>query len=155
MQSVQERYAPHNACFGCGPANPRGLRIRSFPAPEGDGSLVAEWRAEPHHEAFEGILNGGIVGALLDCHSNWAAACFLMKRDELQQPPCTLTAEFHVKMQAPTPSDRPLELIARPVWSERSKVRVEASIRAGEQVTATCTGLFIAVKPGHPAYHRW
>ena len=115
MQCVQERYAPHNACFGCGPANPRGLRLRSFPAPEADGSLVAEWRAEAHHEAFEGILNGGIVGALLDCHSNWAAACFFMQRDELQQPPCTVTAEFHVKMQAPTPSDRPLELIATPV----------------------------------------
>jgi acyl-coenzyme A thioesterase PaaI-like protein len=92
---------------------------------------------------------------LLDCHSFWAAACFLKQRDELQQPPCTVTAEFHVKMRAPTPSDRPLGLIARPVWSERSKVRVEASIRAGDEVTATCMGLFIAVKPGHPAYHRW
>ena len=155
MQSVQERYAPHNACFGCGPANARGLRLRSFPSPAGDDSLLAEWQAQAHHEAFEGILNGGIVGALLDCHSNWAAACFLKQRDELQQPPCTVTAEFHVKMQAPTPSDQPLELIATPVWSERSKVRVEASIRAGGRVTATCTGLFIAVKPGHPAYHRW
>ena len=24
------------------------------------------------------MLNGGIVGALLDCHSNWAAAYHLM-----------------------------------------------------------------------------
>ena len=29
---------------------------------------------EPHHLAFEGVLNGGICGALLDCHSNWTAA---------------------------------------------------------------------------------
>ncbi|PYJ08781.1 MAG: PaaI family thioesterase, partial [Verrucomicrobia bacterium] len=29
-QSLQERYAPENACFGCGPANPDGLHIRSF-----------------------------------------------------------------------------------------------------------------------------
>ncbi|NBX81827.1 PaaI family thioesterase, partial [bacterium] len=28
--SLQETYAPHNACFGCGPANSKGLRIRSF-----------------------------------------------------------------------------------------------------------------------------
>ena len=67
MPSVQETYAPTNKCFGCGPANEKGLRIRSFE--EGD-VLVCEWHAEPHHQAFDGILNGGICGALLDCHSN-------------------------------------------------------------------------------------
>lgn len=156
MKCLQEQYAPRNACFGCGPANPQGLRVRSFPDPDGGDTLVAEWLPEAHHEAFEGILNGGIVGTLLDCHSNWTAAVFLMRRDALEQPPCTVTAEFHVKMKSPTPTDGLLHLRATPVWSERSKVRVEASIRAGQQgVTATCTGLFIAVKPGHPAYHRW
>ena len=73
--SVQERFAPRNACFGCGPSNPKGLRIRSFK--EGD-HLVARWRPEEHHQAFPGVLNGGIVGALLDCHSNWAATVALM-----------------------------------------------------------------------------
>jgi hypothetical protein len=34
---------------------------------------------EAHHEAFPGMLNGGIAGALLDCHSNWTAAHHLMK----------------------------------------------------------------------------
>jgi hypothetical protein len=60
-KSVQERYAPENICFGCGPANPKGLRIRSF---EDGDDLVAEWTPEPHHEAFPGALNGGIVGAI-------------------------------------------------------------------------------------------
>jgi hypothetical protein len=27
--SLQERYAPHSHCFGCGPANEHGLRIES------------------------------------------------------------------------------------------------------------------------------
>ena len=39
--SVQERYAPRSICFGCGPANARGLHIRSVP--DGDG-LVARAR---------------------------------------------------------------------------------------------------------------
>ena len=30
MKGVQETYAPQNRCFGCGPANDKGLRIRSF-----------------------------------------------------------------------------------------------------------------------------
>jgi len=38
--SLQEKYAPNNACWGCGPANLDGLRIRSFPK---NGEVVAEW----------------------------------------------------------------------------------------------------------------
>src|SRR6476469_9288397 len=98
--SLQETYSPAGICFGCGPTNEKGLKIRSFA--EGD-EVVAEWHAEPHHQAFPGMLNGGIIGALLDCHSNWTAAYFLMKRDGLDQAPCTVTAEFHVKLLRPTP----------------------------------------------------
>jgi hypothetical protein len=29
-RSVQERYAPENRCFGCGPANPQGLRTAAL-----------------------------------------------------------------------------------------------------------------------------
>jgi hypothetical protein len=32
---------------------------------------------------------------------------------------------------------------------------VSAELIAGGKVCATSTGLFVAVKPGHPAYHRW
>ncbi|MEY2499201.1 MAG: hypothetical protein QOD12_2757, partial [Verrucomicrobiota bacterium] len=69
--SLQETFAPENACFGCGPANPDGLHIRSFV--RGD-EVVAEWTPEKRYEAFPGVLNGGIIGALLDCHCNWTAA---------------------------------------------------------------------------------
>lgn len=152
--SLQERYAPENHCFGCGPANERGLGIRSFPVGDGDG-IVATWQPEPHHEAFDGVVNGGILGTLLDCHSNWAAAWHLMRRDSLETPPFTVTADFHVKLKRPTPSDTPLEVRARAVSSQGSKVSVEASITARDEVTATCTGTFVAVGPDHPAYRRW
>ncbi|MBS1795755.1 MAG: PaaI family thioesterase [Acidobacteria bacterium] len=152
-KSLQETYAPNGICFGCGVANEKGLRIRSFPAENGD--VVAEFHAEPHHQAFPGMLNGGIVGVLLDCHSNWAAAYFLMKRDGKTEPDCTVTADFHVKLRRPTPFDAPIFLQARVVESEGSKAIVEAELVADEKVCATCRGTFIAVKEGHPAYHRW
>ncbi len=150
--SVQERYAPKNECFGCGPANTRGLRIRSFE--EGD-ELVAEFRPEPHHLAFPGVMNGGICGALLDCHSNWAAAMHLMRKAAADAPPCTVTSDFHVTLKRPTPIDQPLQLRAKVVESTDDRATVEATITAGGKVTATCRGTFVAVKPGHPAYHRW
>ncbi len=152
--SLQERYAPGSACFGCGPANEKGLRIRSFASGEG-GETVAVWTPEPHHESFPGMLNGGIVGTLLDCHSNWAAASHLMRRDGLESPPCTVTAEYSIKLLRPTPSDAELKLSARIVESEGRRVVVESEIVAGGETCATCRGTFVAVKPGHPAYHRW
>jgi acyl-coenzyme A thioesterase PaaI-like protein len=151
-KSLQETYAPQNRCFGCGPANEKGLGIRSFP--EGE-EVVAEWRPQPYHQAFEGVLNGGICGALLDCNSNWAAAYHLMKKRGAGSPPCTVTADFHVTLKRPTPMDAPLHLRARVVESSGSKATVEATLEANGKVTATCRGTFVAVEEGHPAYHRW
>jgi acyl-coenzyme A thioesterase PaaI-like protein len=151
-ESLQDRYAPNNRCFGCGPANEKGLRIKSHAQGE---VVVAEWTPEPHHLAFEGMLNGGICGALLDCHSNWTAAWHLMTASGADTPPCTVTADFHVKLKRPTPMDVPLKLTARVVESQEDRATVEATLEAGDKVTATCRGTFVAVKPGHPAYHRW
>lgn len=152
--SVQERHAPQNACFGCGPANAQGLRIRSF-IEAGTGELVATWSPEAHHQAFPGVLNGGICGALLDCHSNWAAAMHLMAAAGADAPPCTVTADFHVALKRPTPMDAPLALRARVVESEGDRAVVEATLSANGKVTATCRGTFVAVRAGHPAFHRW
>ena len=150
--ALQDRYAPKNACFGCGPANDKGLRIKSFV--QGD-EVVATWTPEPHHEAFPGMLNGGIVGALLDCHGNWTAAWHLMRQSGAATPPCTVTADFHVKLKRPTPTNAPVRLRARVVESGEDRAVVEATLEAGGKVTATCRGTFVAVKEGHPAYHRW
>lgn len=151
-QSLQERYSPNSICFGCGPANEKGLHVRSFAV--GD-ELVAIWHAEAHHQAFPGMLNGGIIGALLDCHSNWAATYFLMKRDGKDKPDCTVTADFHVKLLRPTPADAEIMLKARVVDLSEDRATVEAELIANGKVCDTCRGTFVAVKEGHPAYHRW
>ncbi len=154
MESLQDRYAPANRCFGCGPANEKGLRIKSFVADSG-GEVVADWRPEPHHEAFEGVLNGGIIGALLDCHGNWAATHHLMKTSGARTPPCTVTADLHVTFERPTPMNTALKLRARVVESLADRATVEATLEANGRITATCRGTFVAVKEGHPAFHRW
>ena len=152
MQSIQETFAPNLACFGCGPANPKGLHVRSFP--DGD-KVVAEWQPVAEYEAYHGMLNGGIIGTLLDCHCNWAAAWHLMQKTGVDKPPCTVTAEYTIKLKRPTPTDQPLKLVARIVESTDSRATVEGELIAHEKVCATCRGIFVAVKPGHPAYHRW
>jgi len=151
-KSLQDQYAPQNRCFGCGPANEKGLRLKSVP--QGD-EVVCEWTPEPHHEAFDNMLNGGICGALLDCHMNWTAAWHLMRKSGAETPPCTVTARYTVELLKPTPTDGPVRLVARVVESSERKAVVEATLEAGGVVTCKAQGVFVSVQEGHPAFQRW
>jgi acyl-coenzyme A thioesterase PaaI-like protein len=97
-QSLQDKYAAKSICFGCGPSNSKGLQIKSFVK---GNEVVATWTPQEFHHAFPNVVNGGIIGSLLDCHSNWTAAWWLMKSNNETQPPCTVTSEFHVKLLRP------------------------------------------------------
>jgi acyl-coenzyme A thioesterase PaaI-like protein len=152
LLSLQEALAPHSTCFGCGPANPAGLHLRSH---ERGGEVVAEWRPEPRYEAFPGALNGGIIGTLLDCHSNWAAATALMRAAGADAVPATVTASYEVRLLRPTPTDAPVTLRARVIDLGTGRATVESDLEAGGRRCATFRGTFVAVGPGHPAYHRW
>jgi acyl-coenzyme A thioesterase PaaI-like protein len=117
--------------------------------------VVCEWTPSKHHEAFEGVLNGGIVGTLFDCHFNWTAAYHLMTASGDDAPPSTVTAEYHVVLKRPTPSKGPVTVRARVVEASEDRAVVEGTLEADGRVTATCRGVFVAVKEGHPAFHRW
>ena len=81
-------------CIGsAGPAAEDGLHLKSFRVQNG---LSATVRLDKKYQAFPGIINGGIISALFDCHGNWTAAIALMDRAKLPRPPLTLTAELLV-----------------------------------------------------------
>lgn len=151
-KSAQETYGADGVCFGCGPKNEKGLRIRSFW--EGD-EFVLRFKPEPHHQAFKGTVNGGIIGALFDCHENWCAATALYNKNPEEDFPSTVTSEFSVKLYRPTPFGVELLIKAKPTKFDGKSVTVYAEMFANEKKTASCTGVFVAVKEGHPAFHRW
>jgi acyl-coenzyme A thioesterase PaaI-like protein len=164
-RSLQEQYASDNGCFGCGPANARGLGLRSFVADDGE-HLEARFVPKSHHAAFGEVLNGGLIGTLLDCHSNWAAAYHLMRARGLERPPCMVTADFHVTLRRPTPLRGQVVLTARVIEVLGQRVVVEATLgpltegQSGNaetepRVTAICRGTFVAVEEGHPAHRRF
>lgn len=154
VRSLQERLAPRSRCFGCGPANEAGLQLRSFVAPDGE-TLVAEWTPRPEHEAFAGVVNGGVLSTLLDCHANWTAVHRLMRRDGLDRPPGCVTAELAVRSRRPTPSRVPLRLRAWVAEADERSVTVEATVEPEGSVTASGRGRFVAVGPEHPGFDRW
>src|SRR5256714_13271740 len=140
-QSLQEKYAPENVCFGCGPASRDGLQSRGFPK---DGEIGAGWKPEKKYEAFSGVLNGGIIGTLLDCHCNWTAAYQLMKRAGEHRPPCTVTAEYAIKLLRPTPTNDSVFLSAKGVDITADPATIDGTLSAGGKVCATCRGVFLA-----------
>lgn len=152
MISLQDQFAPKSICFGCGPANKNGLQIKSFV--DGD-KVIAHFTPQPFHNAFSNVLNGGIIGALLDCHCNWAASYFYMQENKLDAPPCTVTAEYSIQLKRPTPMNTELKLFAQLKSIEKNKIIIDGKLFANEKLCDTCTGTFVVVNEMHPAFHRW
>jgi hypothetical protein len=59
---------PRNPCFGCGPENPLGLRLR-FTRAEGGASCSLEVR--PEHQGWPGRLHSGVLYTAMIEAANW------------------------------------------------------------------------------------
>ena len=82
--SLQERAAPQMQCFCCGPAHPTGLRIRSF---WDDSGEFVHMRHTPRPEflGFPGLVYGGLLAMLVDCHSGWTVMAWHYRQEK--RPP--------------------------------------------------------------------
>lgn len=142
----QDYYSPqHSICFGCGSDNPSGLRIKSIW--EGE-EAVCRFLPQPEHTAFPGIVYGGLIASLIDCHciaTAIAAAYRAEGREMDSQPPIMcVTANLNVSYLRPTPMDTELVLRARIKQTQGRKTVVACSLFAGEEETAR--GEVIAVR---------
>ena len=149
---VQDEFAPNSICFGCGPSNKDGLQLKSY---RSSGGLIAEFKCEVKHQAFPGVINGGIIGSLIDCHGNWTAAMAIMDKNGWEKPQCTVTAQYEVKLKRPTPLGIKLKLNSRVLALQEDRAEVVIELIVDGKSCATGRGLFVAVKESHPAYHRW
>ena len=126
-KSVQDAYAPNSICFGCGPSNKEGLQIKSYRTEEG---LEMEFECEEKHQAFPGVINGGLIGSLIDCHGNWTAAIAIMDKNGLDAPQCTVTAQDEVKLKRPTPFGSRLMLKSRVLALQTDRAAVIIELKA-------------------------
>lgn len=60
-------------CFGCGPANPQGLRLEA--RREGDRTVV-DWQPTRAHAGWDTVVHGGLVATFID-----EVAAFAMFQD--------------------------------------------------------------------------
>ena len=145
--SIQERLYPDLTCFGCGQANPKGLRLRSYPDADG---VVARFAAWPEHDNGMGFVNGGILATVLDCHSG---AAVFHRSAEQGSPPGTgaplvyVTAGLDVRYLRPAPLDETLLLRATVTSATVDEVVVEAEATWDGKARATATSLWKAWRP--------
>jgi acyl-coenzyme A thioesterase PaaI-like protein len=137
--NFQDSHFPDGTCFGCGPANVNGLQLKSFPGP--DGTMVAEFVPTPTHQATEGVVCGGIVGTLLDCHAAAMASAAL--GIDFPAGETLVTKTYTVNLRRATPVER-VTLVARAVDVRPRSVTVDAELRHRDDVCASLQGLFVS-----------
>jgi acyl-coenzyme A thioesterase PaaI-like protein len=101
--------------------------------------------------AITGVVYGGLLASLIDCHAVGTAAAARYAADdrEVGSEPVLryVTGLLQVSFKAPTPMGGPLTLRAWPVEVGERKVVVDAEVIADGQVTVT--GHVIAVRLRH------
>ncbi|MCS7050978.1 MAG: PaaI family thioesterase [Thermomicrobium sp.] len=69
MESERVNRMTEHGCFGCGEANPIGLRLAFYRRGE---AVEAAFAARPEHEGYSGFVHGGILATLCDEAMSWA-----------------------------------------------------------------------------------
>jgi len=142
MKTAVENLTPlahgaQNRCFGCGHANPAGLRLEFLLAE--DHSVVCLTEIADTFEGHPGYLHGGIIATLIDESMSKAvrARGFL-----------AMTRHMEVEYLRPVPSGKPLRLEGRVTHNEGRKHWAEAKVLDSEgTMLAHGKGLFIEVRP--------
>jgi len=102
-----------NVCFGCGKDNHEGLQIKSYW--EGQAS-ICEWMPEEKHNGWKGVLCGGIMAVLIDCHCICTAIAHAhaLEKLPLQSNPYITyaTGTMTIKYLKPAYNDKPVILKA-------------------------------------------
>ncbi len=138
-----------NCCFGCGAWNEHGLNIKS--SWDGDVS-VCRFIPQPHHAAMpHDIVNGGIIAAVIDCHSVCTAIADAYRRagrfagDGERPLLWYATASLKVQYLKPTPIAVPFTVRARVIEVDRRRTTLSAEL-VSDDGTLTCTGEVVAAQ---------
>ncbi|MFC1798775.1 PaaI family thioesterase [Thermodesulfobacteriota bacterium] len=135
---IQDFYPDEIAiCYGCGRHNPEGLHIKTF----WDGEEgYFRFKPKSYHTAFPGVVYGGLVASLIDCHcigTAIAAAYQAEGREPGTEPEITfVTGNLNVSYLHPTPIDAELELGSRVKELGERKIIVTCELSAGDTICA-------------------
>ncbi len=98
--AFRERLKEYSKCFGCGPDNPMGLKLKV----SWDGErATAEFSPNEYHTGLQQVTHGGIVATLVDEAMSYVP--FLMGMD-------TITGKLEVRFRNPIRPGEPVRIAA-------------------------------------------
>lgn len=129
---------PSNACFGCGGANARGMKL-TFEQDETAQRILGTVRVPAEYQGGPGFVHGGIIATLLD---------EVMGKVSRFRHVRAVTAELHVEYLQPVPVDADLLLEAWEVEKKGRNLCHLGEIRsASGALLARGKGRFVEIDP--------
>lgn len=146
--SLQQLAHADGICYGCGPAHPTGLHIQSHWRADGL-RVIAHHTPSTQFVGWPGLVYGGLLAMLIDCHSNWTAMAWHYRAEgrepgSLPRIHC-VTAHLGIDYLKPTPMGQELQLEAWVEGEVGRKTRVLCEVHAGSVLTARADSLFVRV----------
>jgi uncharacterized protein (TIGR00369 family) len=127
-----------NSCFGCGPANPRGMRLH-FERDDQRRRVVGKFRLGAEYQGGQGFIHGGIIATVLD---------EVMSKVSRFSNVRTVTAELTVEYLKPVRVDDELHVEGFEVRREGRQLYHEGEIRdAAGALLARGRGRFVVIDP--------
>ena len=127
----------YSMCFGCGPDNPIGLKLKF----EWDGTTArAEFTPNEVYQGWNGFLHGGIVTCILDealCYAAVFSGVF------------TVTAKLEARLKRLSPIDEPL-IVTSPIVKKNKRLietRADICLRDGTRIAEGTSTQFV-IKAG-------
>jgi hypothetical protein len=152
--ALQDLATPDGICFGCGPKNTHGLRIKSYWDTD-NVHVVTTHTPDTRYTGWPALVYGGLISCLVDCHCNWTVMAYHYRAEgravgTLPRIDC-VTGTLGVKYIKPTPMGVPLTLRARVEGNVERKTRVLCEVYADDILTAVGDSIFVRVDVGHLA----
>jgi hypothetical protein len=147
--ALQDIAAPDGVCFGCGPKNADGLQIKSV-WDHDNVHVITTFIPNERYVGWPSLVYGGLIGCLVDCHSNWTAIAYHYRNenrnlDTFPRIRC-VTGSLSVKYIKPTPIGIPLKLRAHVEGEVGRKTRILCELHAGDTLTALGDSIFVRVE---------
>lgn len=150
--AIQSTYGERfQHCWGCGPKNPWGLHLQSFPSEDGDQVTCIVTPEEKFTGGVPQNLFGGMIAVIFDCHGTASAAWFAHRAKGLVLTEDTvigrfITARLEIDFKKPLPIKAKVKVTSRLEELGERKVMVAMVMEAEGEVRAKARMVAVGVK---------